>query len=158
MILQTGGFLVLYVLRQAPEWYREEAVGRSVRRAAISAETNPLSSKGGEALNPGEAEQEAVQRGGGRGRAGGAEGVEAGRSESGAATLSREHVFVTTKIHPRDFSAERIGATVEASKTNLQVRAAPLSVCVLVCTFGLIAFVRFVTGLLFWLSSVTTET
>lgn len=64
--------------------------------------------------------------GGGTSSAGGAEGVEPGPPGSGAATatttLSRERVFVTTKIHPRDFGAERIGAAVATSNTNLHVR------------------------------------
>ena len=100
--------------RQAQEWYREEAVGKAIKQATLSAETNALSVNGGHASRVGEAE----------------EGLEAARPESGAAaaTLFRENVFVTTKIHPRDYSTERIGAVVAASKANLQVRAS-LVVC-----------------------------
>eukprot|EP00752_Nemacystus_decipiens_P003477 g3212.t1 len=100
----AGSSLALMVLL-AQEWYREEAVGKALNRATFSVETNPLSSNGGQALKAGDAE----------------EGVGGARQESGpAATLSRQHVFVTTKIHPRDYGAERIGAVVAASSTNLR--------------------------------------
>lgn len=51
------------------------------------------------------------------------EGVEAAAVTSGSVALSREDVFVTTKIHPRDFGAERMGNMVDTSKDNLQVSA-----------------------------------
>ncbi|CAM9524849.1 unnamed protein product [Ectocarpus fasciculatus] len=76
---------------QAQEWYREEAVGRALKQAT-SMKTDLSPREEGESTS----------------------------AMSGAALLSREHVFVTTKIHPRDFSAERLGATVETSSSNLQ--------------------------------------
>ncbi|CAM9556010.1 unnamed protein product [Ectocarpus sp. 12 AP-2014] len=77
---------------QAQEWYREEAVGRALKQATLT-ETD---------LSPREEEGESFTE------------------TSGATLLPREHVFVTTKIHPRDYGAERLGIMVEASSSNLQ--------------------------------------
>ncbi|CAM9482733.1 unnamed protein product, partial [Hapterophycus canaliculatus] len=84
---------------QAQEWYREEAVGQAVRRATL--------------VEP----ELAVRESGGRGR----DGVEGGTTHAApaAAALPRESVFVTTKVHPRDFAAERMRAMVETSSSNL---------------------------------------
>ena len=77
------------MLSQAQEWYREDAVGRALKRA-----TARSSGEGGEAM------------------------------VSSPLAVPREDVFVTTKIHPRDFGLERIRAMLETSDGNLQVGGA----------------------------------
>lgn len=87
---------------KAYEWYREDAVGRAITQAtAATADMQPLSPTSGGG------EDEAV-----------------GRTEDSRAAqaLSREDISVTTKIHPRDFSPERLRAVVETSRRNLHVR------------------------------------
>lgn len=117
---------------QAQEWYREEAVGRAVRQAT-SAETKLPPSRGGATSGANDAEEGAVQEGDGGGSANRAEGM---APTSGGMALSREDVFVTTKIHPRDFGAERLGTMVDTSNSNLQVSAKIASLCV--CDFFLL--------------------
>ncbi|CAM9785058.1 unnamed protein product [Pylaiella littoralis] len=104
---------------QAQEWYREDAVGRAVRRATSAAEKLPPSREGATSEED-HAKEAAALEGDGGGIADRAGGIQAARLTSGVATLSREDVFVTTKIHPRDFGIERMTTVVNASNGNLQ--------------------------------------
>lgn len=107
---------------QAQEWYREDAVGRAVRRATSAAEKLPPSREGATSEED-HAKEVAALEGDGGGIANRAGGIQAARLTSGVAALSREDVFVTTKIHPRDFGIERMTTVVNASNGNLQVSA-----------------------------------
>lgn len=78
---------------QAEEWYREDAVGRALARASSNGDGGSVQS----------------------------EEKEDAETDVEAALLSRREVFVTTKLHPRDFDAERSSIMVESSKRNLQV-------------------------------------
>lgn len=129
----AGGYLPP---RQAQEWYREEAVGRAVRRATFAEATAP-SGEGGERENAINTVEGAAAKEGG--------------SSGGGGALSREHLFVTTKIHPRDFAAERMSAMVETSNRNLQVgdRRPP---CDCLVAFGTAVCTRRL--LLFWGSAL----
>lgn len=103
---------------QAQEWYQEGAVGRAVKhatRVSRSTESETLTSSC-IAVEP--------EDGSGSGciddvvHGPGVNGEHA--SASGA--LSRGDVFVTTKVHPRDFSSDRLRVMLEASRTKLDVR------------------------------------
>ncbi|CAM9544671.1 unnamed protein product [Ascophyllum nodosum] len=83
---------------QAQEWYQEDAVGRALKRATgVEQKTTPVEGEGGDAVAA-------------EGRVWLPSGV----------PLSRGDVFVTTKIHPRDFSPERMGSMMESSVQNLE--------------------------------------
>lgn len=137
---------------QAQEWYREDAVGRAVNKKKKKKEqTTSLAeprkpsppqwqSEAGEEQASGVGDDSSsVGAGTGVGAGGVRLGVEVGVAGVGAGVggvgvgagaggvtsglaVPREDVFVTTKIHPRDFGAERLRAMVEASDGNLQVR------------------------------------
>ncbi|CAN0018619.1 unnamed protein product [Scytosiphon promiscuus] len=100
---------------QAQEWYREEAVGLAVKKA-ISGSPEAGRNDGGEAFGA-EGDGEAAGESVGQGSDGGDGGTTHATPEAGA--LPREGVFVTTKIHPRDFGAERLRAMVDISRSNL---------------------------------------
>lgn len=127
------GIVCFLAVGQAQEWYREEAVGRAVRLATGLAEKIPTN-RGGED----DAQGGVAQEGDGSGSTDGEE-TAAAALKSASVALSREEVFVTTKIHPRDFGAERMGTMVDASNRNLQVSASsPLCYPGVICLLPLV--------------------
>lgn len=79
---------------QAWEWYREEAVGRALKLVAGASSCDATEEHGGETCNP---------------------------DANPTPRLSREDLFVTTKIHPRDFAPDRLRELFDISRSNLNV-------------------------------------
>lgn len=90
-----------YPQLQAYEWYREDAVGRALKRS-----TEPQLPPG-EGKGPEEEQQRILLPSG--------------------APLTRGDLFVTTKIHPRDFGPDRVAATMDTSIRTLEVGPPPLA-------------------------------
>lgn len=116
-------FTLPCVSAKAQEWYREDAVGLALSRALGSERQTEQAAASAEGHRVEEAHETTdgitIQH---------SEDAAGGSSASAVASSSlpaksRGDVFVTTKIHPRDFGADRLRAIVETSRHNLNVSA-----------------------------------